>query len=479
MAPDWRSISLWTTQIDDTFAPRPSLESEIDVDVAIIGAGYTGLWTAYYLKTRAPQLRIAVLEAETAGFGASSRNGGWVIGGLLGEDRLVGHLAEPRRRESWALLHGIPDEVARVTSAEGIDCDFRKGGMVYCAARYPEQEVRLRAYMASLYQEGLSEDDFRWLSPAELNQEVRVSGALGGLYSPHCATIQPAKLARGLARLVEGLGVMIYEKSPVTHWHSGKIRTASGQVKADWVVPAVESFAGSLPPSGGTSLGRYQLPVHSLIVATEPLPEDVWAGIGLTRGQGFGEFSRQVTYGQRSCDNRLVFGARGGYRFGGRIRQDFTLTGDEIALRRRLFTDLFPQLKDVRITHSWGGNLGMGRRFRTHMLIDRRQRLALAGGYGGEGVGATNLAGRTLADLILGRDTLETRQPWVIQDRPVSEALRPWEPEPFRWLGYNAIMRSFTNEDSVLADPRTPPWRRRMAQSLSERMEALMTWKIG
>jgi glycine/D-amino acid oxidase-like deaminating enzyme len=476
---DWKNISLWTSQLDDAFAARPALAAEITVDVAIIGAGYTGLWTAYYLKTRAPSLRIAVLEAETAGFGASSRNGGWVIGGLLGEDRLVGSLAEPRRRESWSLLHAIPNEVARVTAAEGIDCDVRRAGMLYCAARYPEQETRLRAYLSSLHHEGLTEADYRWLSPAELTSHVRIAGALGGLFSPHCATIQPAKLARGLARAVERLGVPIYEKSAVTDWQPGLLRTAGGRVKADWIVPAVESFAGSLPPLGGASLGRYQLPVHSLLVATEPLPGSVWAGIGLDHGQAFGEFSRQVTYGQRTQDNRLVFGARGGYRFGGRIRHDFTLTPPEIALRRSLFTDLFPQLKDVRITHSWGGNLGMGRRFQAHMLADRDSRIALAGGYGGEGVGATNLAGRTLADLILGRDSQETRQPWVIQDRPVARALKAWEPEPLRWLGYNAIVRSFAHEDSVLAHSGSPPWRRRMAQTLAERMEALMTWKIG
>ena len=472
--PSWKTLSLWTSQLAEDFVPRPPLAGDIQADIAIIGAGYTGLWTAYYLKTRAPYLKIVILEAETAGFGASSRNGGWVIGGILGEDRLVGGLPEPRRQESWRLVTAIPDEVGRVTAAEGIDCDFRHAGMLYCAARYPEQEVRLRAYLDSLHHEGLTEADYRWLSPAELSEQVRISGALGGLYSPHCATIHPAKLVRGLAQVVERLGVTIHEQSAVTDWQPGRLRTAGGSVIADWIVPAVESFAGSLPP-----LGRYQLPVHSLIVATEPLSDEVWAGIGLNDGQAFGEFSRQVTYGQRTKDNRLVFGARGGYRFGGRIRKNFTLTPEEIGLRRRLFTDLFPQLRDVRITHSWGGNLGMGRRFQPHMLVDRQSRTALAGGFGGEGVGATNLAGRTLADLILGRESLETRQPWVIADTPFTKALKPWEPEPLRFLGYNAIVRSFSAEDAILANPRSPVWRRRLAQRLSERMEALMTWKIG
>ncbi|KAF1052275.1 MAG: Gamma-glutamylputrescine oxidoreductase [Stenotrophomonas maltophilia] len=470
----WRHISLWMNQLDDDLAPRPSLQGTQEVDVAIAGAGYTGLWTAYYLKRRMPSLRIAIIEAETAGFGASGRNGGWLMGNLLGEDRLVGHLQEPRRRESWDLLHGIPDEVHSVLQAEGIDCDYRKGGAIYCAARYPEQERRLRDYLASLRSEGLSEDDYRWMSTSELGEQLRIPSALGAIYTPHCATINPAKLVRGLARAVEAKGVQLFEKSRVTHWQPGLLRTEHGELRAQWVVPAIEGYAADLPP-----LGNYQLPVQSLLVATEPLPESVWAEIGLEKGQAFSEFSRQVTYGQRTTDNRLAFGARGGYRFGGKLRTDFSLTEDEVQLRRYLFSELFPQLKDVRITHTWGGNLGMSRRFHPHMLIDRRHGIALAGGYGGEGVGATNIAGRTLADLILNQDTLETRQPWVINDRSMQDSLRGWEPEPCRWLGYNAIIRSFVHEDEVLANPHTPAWRRSLAEKLAATMEGLMTWKVG
>lgn len=470
----WRHISLWMNQLDEDLAPRPSLHGSLEVDVAIVGAGYTGLWTAYYLKCHAPALKIAIVEAETAGFGASGRNGGWLMGALLGEDRLVGHLPEPRRRESWDLLHGIPDEVGRVLEREGIDCDYRKGGSLYCAARYPEQERRLRQYLASLRDEGLGEADYRWLSVGELDEQLRIPGALGAIYTPHCATIHPAKLARGLARAVERLGVQVFEKSRVSHWQPGLLRTEQGSVKAHWIVPAVEGYAATLPP-----LGNYQLPVQSLMVATEPLPESVWKQIGLEHGQSFSEFSRQVTYGQRTLDNRLAFGARGGYRFGGKLRTDFSLNDDEVGLRRYLFGELFPQLKDVRITHTWGGNLGMSRRFHPHMLIDRRNGIALSGGYGGEGVGATNLGGRTLADLILGRESVETRQPWVIHDRAPSDALRAWEPEPCRWLGYNAIIRSFVHEDEVLANPHSPAWRRRLAERLAASMEGLMTWKVG
>jgi glycine/D-amino acid oxidase-like deaminating enzyme len=462
------SVSLWMEQLGQPPIPRPALQGSLEVDVAIVGAGYTGLWTAYYLKRQAPELRVAMLEAEYAGFGASGRNGGWLMGNLLGEERLLAGLPAERRHAAFELLHGIPDEVAGVLQREGIACDYRKGGVLYCAARYPEQEVRLRAWLAALHREGLSEADYRWLTPAELNAQLRVNAPLGAIHSPHCATLQPAKLVHGLAQAVERLGVQLFEQSRVSHWQPGLVRTAQGELRADWVVPALEGYAAEMP-----LLRRYQLPVQSLLLATAPLSASQWAEIGLEQGQAFSEFSRQVTYGQRSADDRLVFGARGGYRFGGRLRQDFALNAEEIGLRRYLFGELFPQLRNVEISHGWGGNLGMARRFQPHMLLDRGGRIALAGGYGGEGVGASNLAGRTLADLLLGRASALTAQPWVLGERPLA-ALKAWEPEPCRWLGYNAIIRSFAHEDRVLANPHSAPWRRALAARLADFMEGLM-----
>jgi len=464
----WRTISLWMDQLEEPLLARPSLEQDLDVDVAIIGAGYTGLWTAYYLKRQAPGLSIAIVEAQTAGFGASGRNGGWLMGNLLGEDRLLAGLSIEDRRASYDLLHSIPDEVEIVIEREGIDCDYRKGGVLYCAARYPEQESSLRQYLDDLYRQGLTEHDYRWLTAQQLAQQIRVAKPYGGIYAPHVATIHPARLVRGLARTVERMGVKIYENSPVTHWQSGSLRTAKASVRSRWVVPAVEGYSVTLPP-----LGRYQLPVQSLIVATEPLSAATWDEIGLSRGQAFSEASRQVTYGQRTADNRLIFGARGGYRFAGKLRHDFDLTRSEVELRRYLFGELFPQLKNVQITHSWGGNLGMSRRFRPHMLCDRASGIALSGGYGGEGVGASNLGGRTLADLILEQDTELVRQPWVMPQRGL-DALRAWEPEPIRWLGYNAIIRSFVHEDQTLANPSTAPWRRKLASGVAGFMEGFM-----
>ena len=464
----WRTISLWMDQLDEPLDARPALAKDLDVDVCIIGAGYTGLWTAYYLKQQAPQLSIAIVEANIAGFGASGRNGGWLMGNLLGEDRLLATLSPQLRRASIDLLHGIPDEVHNVLQHEGIDCDYRKGGVLYCAARYPEQERSLRAHLDDLYRQGMNEDDYRWLRPEQLDAQLRVSSPYGAIFSPHTATIQPAKLVRGLARAVERMGVTIYENSPALDLKPGMVCTPHANVRAHWLVPAVEGYAASLPP-----LGKHQLPVQSLLVATEPLPESTWEQIGLNQGQAFSENSRQVTYGQRTADNRLVFGARGGYRFGGRLREDFNLKDHEIELRRYLLGELFPQLKNARITHSWGGNLGMARRFRPHMLCDRQRGIALAGGYGGEGVGATNLGGRTLAALILGQHNQLTAQPWVHDNCPLT-SLASWPPEPCRWLGYNAIIRSFVHEDRTLANPASAPWRRRLASGVADFMEGFM-----
>ncbi|EIK95133.1 FAD dependent oxidoreductase [Pseudomonas sp. M47T1] len=464
----WRNISLWMDQLDEPLKARAALEHDLDVDVAIIGAGYTGLWTAYYLKLQAPTLNIAILEAQTAGFGASGRNGGWLMGNLLNDDRLLAKLPAEQRRASFDLLHGIPDEVGQVIAFEGIDCDYRKGGALYCAARYPEQEASQRDYLRHLHSLGLTHQDYRWLSAAELSEQLRIARPYGGIFTPHVATLQPARLVRGLARTVERMGVRLYENSPVTHWQPRQVRTAKATVRSHWVVPAVEGYGVSLPP-----LGRYHLPVQSLLIATEPLTCAQWQSIGLEHGQAFSEASRQVTYGQRSADNRLVFGARGGYQFGGRLRQDFNLTDSEIGLRRYLFGELFPQLKDVRISHAWGGNLGMARRFHPHMLCDHQSGLALSGGYGGEGVGASNLGGRTLAALILQQPNELVRQPWVRQQGGLAN-LSTWEPEPCRWLGYNAIIKSFVHEDQTLANPGAAPWRRRLASQLANAMESLM-----
>ena len=465
----WKNISLWMDQLEEHLAPRPSLQSDLSVDVVIIGAGYTGLWTAYYLKQQQPELEVAIIEAQTAGFGASGRNGGWLMGELSGQDSALSTVNSETRTLGHHLIHGIPDEVARVLKKEGIDCDYQKGGVLYVAARYPEQDVRLKHSYVQLEALGYETQDHTLLEGADLKNKINIAGATSGIYSPHCASIHPAKLVRGLANAVEKLGVNIYENTAATHWEKGLVKTADHSIKAKWVVPALEAYGGQLTKSL-LPLKKYHLPVQSLIIATEPLTDALWQELGLANGEVFSDYSRQVTYGIRTKDNRLVFGARGSYLFGGKIRSDFTLTEDEYQLRKNIMIELFPQLKDIAITHSWGGNLSMSRRFHPHMVLDTDNQFAMAGGYGGEGVGASNLAGRTLADLILNTSTTLTSMPWVYKQQGVKN-LRKWEPEPIPWVGYRTVIKSFDLEDKVLINHSTPIWKRRIVTNFSDIME--------
>lgn len=465
----YSDASFWFDTLAENVVPRASLDSEIDADVAIVGAGYTGLWTSYYLKLHAPDLRIAVIEAETAGFGASGRNGGWVAGYITGLEKYVAHLPESDKRACCERLFENVDAIHDALLAEGIEADFHKGGVVYAAARFPEQERRQRKLLEQLYAAGHTEDDCYWLGKRELDGIVRLRGGYGGIFKRHCATINPAKMVRGLARAVERRGVRIFEGSRVTSIQPGLVRTERGSVRANVVVPAMEGYSTTVP-----KFGRYVIPVQSLIIATEPLSDQQWSEIGLSERPAFCDGSRLISYGQRSSDGRMIFGARGGYVFGGKPRSDFRLGDPEFRLREDLLHDLFPTLKGVRITHGWGGSLGMARGFAPHVVFDRSTGMAMAGGYGGQGVGPSHLFGRTLADLILGQETERTNMPWVFDQSVTRSPLRSWEPEPIRWLTSRAIMSTFAWEEKLCRLKSSTRWKKSFATRLSDSMSLLM-----
>lgn len=462
-------ISLWMEQVSQ-YSIRPSLQQDLNVDVVIIGAGFTGLWTAYYLNQAQPELSIAILEAKQVGYGASGRNGGWLMGEIAGADELLKNHTKEQRQASHHLIHNIPNEVARVCKQEGIDCDLKQGGVLYCAARYPEQSQWLQNQLADYKKNDYTQADFVWLDKHQLEQQLNMPKAQGAMFSPHVSTIHPAKLVTGLAACLEKKGIHIYENSAVRQWQSGEVKTENASVTAKWVVPAVEAYGKQLKP-----IDQYHLSVYSLIIATEPLPQTIWDEIGLEKGQAFSESSRLISYGQRTADNRLVFGARGGYRFGGRLRDDVSLTQTEMTLRINLMHECFPVLKqhDVKITHTWGGNLALPRRFHPHMLCDRKNGIALAGGYIGEGVGASNLSGRTLADLILNKDTLHTQQPWVLKNKSLN-SLKKWEPEPIRWLTFQTLNKMLVYEDKILSDLSSPKWKRKCVVIICNILDAII-----
>jgi glycine/D-amino acid oxidase-like deaminating enzyme len=369
-----------------------------------------------------------VLEREVAAYGASGRNGGWCSALFATSDAALArrHGLEAMRAMRQAMQHTV-DEVGDTAVAEGIDCHFAKGGTVNLV-RSHAQAARARAEIEEARSHGFGEDDLRWLDAVETAALVTADGVLGSTYTPHCAAIQPALLARGLADAVERRGVRIYEHTAVSNIEPGRVTAPGGIVRASVVVRAIEAWTATLPGSR-----RDLVPVYSLMVATEPLSDDFWDSAGLQTRPTFADHRHMVIYGQRTADGRIAFGGRGApYHYGSAVRPTYDVEPDVHALLRQTVTELFPALSEARFTHAWGGPLGIPRDWHSSVGFDRATGLAWAGGYVGDGVATTNLAGRTLADLITGADTELTRLPWVGHRSP------RWEPEPLRWLGVNA-----------------------------------------
>ncbi len=410
---------------------RPALAGDLEVDVAIVGAGFTGLWTAYYLTEHDPGLRIAVLESRHVGFGASGRNGGWChaeypLGiGVLAKDH--GNAAALRHMDA---LNRTVDEVGRVTEAEGIDCHFAKGGVLVVARSEPQLKS-LEQELETARRIGLGEDDLVRLTATEARVMLNATGVVGGTWHPHGAAIQPARLVHGLADAVERRGVTIYESTRVAAIDAGAVQTQSGVVRAEMVVRATEGYTSQLP-----GLERTMVPLYSLMVATEPLSAERWDDIGLHTRPTFADYRNLIIYGQRTADGRFAFGGRGAPYYWKSGIEDANDIHDGVHREiTRALLELFPALEDVRITHRWGGALGAPRDWRPSVSIDRPAKLAWAGGYVGDGVNTSAMAGRTLADLILERDTELVTLPWV------NHRWKQWEPEPLRWLGINAGLR--------------------------------------
>ena len=436
------SQSYWMSSVADDLSPRRPLTGELSgVDIAIVGGGFTGLWTAYYLAQADPSLRIVVLEAQIAGYGASGRNGGW-CSALFPQSlaRLARSHGRVRALALYRAMQSTVDEVGRVAAAEGIACDFAKGGTVV-VARSAAQWQRAQEEVEQQHALGFTSDDVALLTAAEAKARLNATDVLGGIYTPHCAAIHPAKLVRGLARTVERLGVTIYEQSPVNRIEPGLAQGETFSVRAGTVVRATEGYTTSL-----RGHRRTLVPVYSLMIATEPLPAEFWASAGLAQRETFSDLRHMIIYGQRTADDRLAFGGRGApYHYGSAVQPGFDLVDRVHADLAQTVRELFPSIGDPEITHRWGGPLGVARDWTASVGLDRATGLAWAGGYVGDGVSTTNLAGRTLADLIRGVDSELTALPWVNHRSP------RWTPEPTRWLGINTGLRVMDSADRVEA----------------------------
>ncbi|MBV9293731.1 MAG: FAD-dependent oxidoreductase [Frankiales bacterium] len=426
--------SFWLATCGDDLTPRPPLGANVQCDVAIVGAGYTGLWTAYHLTRIDPALRVVVVEREIAGWGASGRNGGWCSALFAASWQRVAaqHGMDGVLRLRRALERTV-DDVGDWCRQHAVDAHFAKGGTL-TLARGAAQVARERSSVNSDQRYGGT--DTKRLDSTQARARLAAAGVDGAAFTPHCAAVQPARLVRGLARVVEAAGVRIHERTPASAIESGLVRTPNGTVRAEVVVRATEGYTCELRGEE-----RTLIPLWSLVLATEPLPAPVWEQLGWRARETVTDGRHLLVYAQRTADDRIVLGGRGApYRF----RSGTAGAAGHRRTHERLEHELralFPAAADATITHRWGGVLGVPRDWMPSVGYDRSRGIAWAGGYVGDGVGCSALAGRTLADLITGQETDETTLPWV------GHRWSRWEPEPVRWLGVRGMTAAMAVAD--------------------------------
>jgi glycine/D-amino acid oxidase-like deaminating enzyme len=434
-------VSFWYSDIGSIPERRPALGHNIDVDVCIVGGGFTGLWTAYYLKKADARLSVAVLEREFAGFGASGRNGGNMTGRFTWSRTkyLKRSTADRLAAMERSLRHSV-SEIITVTREEGIDADIVHAGNLAIATN-PAQLERIKAtYEDALTNRGVQPDQIQLLSAKETDARVSVDGAIGAVHSTYSARVQPAKLVRGIAGAAERAGAVIYEGTAAVEIRDRQVRTSGGPtVRANVIVRATEAYTAQLP-----GFETAMVPLNSAIIVTQPLPDEIWNRIGWERRETVTDPSHGHNYCQRTRGNRLTIGGRGDpYRYGSRTDVNGQIKQATIDALARDFRRMFPQAANAKIDHAWGGVFGVPRDWCASVGYDRNTGLAWGGGYVGAGIAASNLAGRTLRDLILGCATELTTYPWVNWNADA------WEPEPLRWLAIHAMHRLYRLADKV------------------------------
>ncbi|MFT4150502.1 MAG: FAD-dependent oxidoreductase [Paracoccaceae bacterium] len=421
-------VSFWYADLGGLPAPRAALTGDTTADVCIIGAGYTGLWTAWYLKQYQPDLDVIVVEKRFAGFGASGRNGGWLSGGFAwNHQRYADATSADAVRRMVRAMMGTVDEVIAVAGAQGIDADILRCDELMVATN-PAQLQRLKA--ETVHRRSWGEDDrCHEISAQDSLSRVDIPGTLGGMIVQGVARIQPAKLVRGLATAVERAGVRIVEGTEVTGLAPGLVTTPHGRIRAASILRCTEGFTATLP-----GLKREWLPLNSAQIVTEPLDAGTWAKIGWQGHEILGDFNNAYCYCQRTREGRITVGARGvPYRYGSAIDADGAPDAETVRRLVQILNRHFPAARGARIDHAWCGVLGVPRDWCATVGFDQTSGIGWAGGYVGTGVSTSNLAGRTLADLTLRRQTDLAALPWV------NRHPRKWEPEPLRWLGVQGM----------------------------------------
>jgi len=441
----------WLSTSGDDLRLRPRLENDLNVDVAILGGGFSGLWTAYHLLRAEPTLEIAIVERNFCGYGASGRNGGWCsprfpvdAGPLI---RRVG--ADLARRTILAQQASVED-MGRVLEEEGIDAHYRHTGLL-SIARSTHQMEDLRATYRLFDRLGLGGGN-QMLGAEEAFERVRVTDMAGALASDQGASIHPGRLVRGLARTIERLGAIIFEQSEATAIRTGTdaaIVTQSGTLRARRaVVAAGEAYLTGLP-----AFHRQLIPMSSMIVLTAPLTREQWDAIGWDGGECLSSQVHTKNYLTRTRDGRVLYGSRGApYHFGSRMEEGALQDEATFEWMRQSVREWWPALADVEFTHAWGGYLGVPRDWMPSVSFDPETRLGQLFGYTGRGVSTTAMSGRLLAGLISGKESGLEGLPFHRRRTPL------WEIEPFRWAAVRYLQNAYGRIDEAdQAGKRLPP----------------------
>ncbi|HEY9276268.1 MAG TPA: FAD-dependent oxidoreductase [Candidatus Nanopelagicaceae bacterium] len=399
-----------------------SLDSNLDFDVAIIGGGFSGLWTAFHLNELDPSLRIAIFEAREIGFGASGRNGGWASSEYpVSKKTLTRKIGTTSTERLFSALSQSIDEIGKFAKKYSPNSGFIKSGSLYFA-RNEGQLRRLRA----------KPESGEWISKKSLEELIGINGALAGRFNPECATVHPYNLLQGLAKFLNKKRISIFTNSFATRVDGG-VLAKSFFISAPVVVQATEVYGKA---------NRSFIPLYSLMVATEPLTKATWSEIGNAERFTFAENSHVINYAQRTIDNRLAIGGRGATSPFGSKLQDSREFNQRVHQRLiDLAKSWFPILENVEFTHKWGGAVAITRDWEPYLQFDRKSGFGKLGGYAGDGVTMSHLAGKIMAHEVLAKDSNLRNLHFV------NKRIRNWEPEPIRFIGVNALIYLSTMSD--------------------------------
>ncbi len=433
--------SFWLEGLD--FSVGEQFEGDISVDFVILGGGFTGLATAYFLKEFEPSAGVAVLEKDYCGFGASGRNAGFcmtLFGFNLSWTAL--RYGKTNALEAYRYAYDAVSLVKELVQKHNIDCDFQYNGFIRLATS--------RAYERRLKKEfdfarSLGIEDAQWLDRSEISEKINSPLVRAGWYERHCALLNPAKLVRGMKKVVESKGVMVFERTPVNQvrrtYDRGiakiEVTTPRGRVLAEKVLFATNAFSHLIP-----QLKRRQVPAFTHIVLTEPISEERLAKLGWKGREGLEDSRNLIHYFRLTDDNRLLMG--GGdvsIAFGKDMSRDLNFS--VFSHLESFIEKIFPQLKGVKIEARWGGPVSITVDLIPALGYIGDKRALYSVGCIGHGVSLSHMNGLTLAELLLEKETQRTKMFFV------NRFVIPWPPEPIRFLVSHAIRGAMKFQDAI------------------------------